>query len=534
MWFELVERRARPRFAGMRRAPGTSPLIVVTLALAIARGDDRIRVRRSRAVARPAGGRQRRRSCRSSRQRHAGRELSRARVSAPDFLDYRPRTTTLEQLAALRDGRARADPQRPVADADGQLRHGQPVRRDGAARRSRAACSRTATIAPGAAPVARAVASLLARRDGRAAPTRSAGRCRSAASIVTVVGVLSPDIEFGNIGEIDAVAAAAARSRRARAMRRNLRFLARLEATASRSIRRPPRWRRSATRWRTNIPRTNGGWRMRLVPIRELTGGDGFWVVIALFLLSIGLLMAIATANVSNLVHGRARLARARELAVRTRARRAQGADGWCASSSPKASCCRLAAALMSLPLALAGIQRDSGDVSAEAVFRQLTIDVHELAFVALARADLPAGVLARAGRACYRARICGRCWPPAACAARPRSTRGRGALVVVQVALAVILLTVSSLALRSDPRRSTRRRSVSIPRMLLVLGLEFNEVQYPENAQSRAAAAEHARSACGAAGRDDGGDGECAADSWRSHAGAARARHRDAATPTR
>ncbi len=51
-------------------------------------------------------------------------------------------------------------------------------------------------------------------------------------------------------------------------------------------------------------PRTNGGWTMRLVPVGDLIGGDGFWVVIALFLLSIGLLMAIATANVSNLVHG--------------------------------------------------------------------------------------------------------------------------------------------------------------------------------------------------------------------------------------
>ena len=45
---------------------------------------------------------------------------------------------------------------------------------------------------------------------------------------------------------------------------------------------------------------------MRLVPSRELTGGEGFWVVIALFLLSIGLLIAIATANVSNLIMVRA------------------------------------------------------------------------------------------------------------------------------------------------------------------------------------------------------------------------------------
>src|SRR4029450_1694001 len=55
----------------------------------------------------------------------------------------------------------------------------------------------------------------------------------------------------------------------------------------------------------------------RLIHIRELTGGQGFWVVVALFLLSIALLIAIATANVSNLVMVRA-VARQRELAVRS------------------------------------------------------------------------------------------------------------------------------------------------------------------------------------------------------------------------
>ena len=45
-------------------------------------------------------------------------------------------------------------------------------------------------------------------------------------------------------------------------------------------------------------PDANGGWRLRLAPVTELTGGPGFYVVIALFLLSIGLLMAIAISAV--------------------------------------------------------------------------------------------------------------------------------------------------------------------------------------------------------------------------------------------
>ena len=68
---------------------------------------------------------------------------------------------------------------------------------------------------PGAAPVVVLVAPLLARRDVEPAAMRSAGRCRSAASIYTVVGVLSPDIEFGNIAEVDVWLPLAPRSARA-------------------------------------------------------------------------------------------------------------------------------------------------------------------------------------------------------------------------------------------------------------------------------------------------------------------------------
>ena len=86
-------------------------------------------------------------------------------------------------------------------------------------------------------------------------------------------------------------------------------------------------------------PLTNGGWKMRLVPIRDITGGDGFWVVITLFLFSIGLLIAIATANVSNLIMVARRGARARAGgAHRDGARRAAGCSG---SSSSRASCSR-------------------------------------------------------------------------------------------------------------------------------------------------------------------------------------------------
>ena len=103
MWLDLSG-DLRTAFRMLRRNPGTSSLIVATLALAIGaatigfafadfalfRGlpvDDNAKVV-SMFVSDTHGA------------------TFRARVSAPDLLDYRARTTTLEQLSAMRDGRA--------------------------------------------------------------------------------------------------------------------------------------------------------------------------------------------------------------------------------------------------------------------------------------------------------------------------------------------------------------------------------------------------------------------------------------------
>ena len=56
---------------------------------------------------------------------------------------------------------------------------------------------------------------------------------------------------------------------------------------------------------------------------------------------------------------------------------------------------------------------------------------------------------------------------------------RGRGILVVVQVALAVILLTVASLSLRSMRNIYSAPTGMETER-LLVFGLEFNDALYP------------------------------------------------------
>ena len=102
MWLDLTG-DLRTAFRMLRRNPGTSSLIVFTLALAIGtatigfafadlalfRGlpvDDNAKVV-SIFVSDTHGG------------------MFRGRVSAPDLLDYRARTTTLEHLSAMREGR---------------------------------------------------------------------------------------------------------------------------------------------------------------------------------------------------------------------------------------------------------------------------------------------------------------------------------------------------------------------------------------------------------------------------------------------
>ncbi len=478
MWFEFSA-DLKSAVRAMRRAPGTSALIVLTLAAAIAgstigftfadfallRGlpvDDEDRVVSVFATDTEGSN-------------------PRARISGPDFLDVEARATTIEKPAAftmghaplIRDGQSQT---LSVSYATANLfaAMGQPAMRGRIFARG--------DDQPGAEPVVvlshRYWQQDLAGRDAVLGQTLQIGRKH-----FTVVGVLSPDIEFGNISEIDVWLPLVIDPAGARDVR-NMRFFARLKPGVE--------FRQAAAELAAigdalarEHPDTNGGWRMRLAHISELTGGDGFWVIIALFVLSIGLLIAIATANVSNLVLART-LGRARELAVRTALGARRGRLVRQFVTEGFVLC--LAAALLALPLAWAGLQTIAA-TSPEVVFQQLTIDWHEMGFVAavtlvcpLVFSIAPLRMLARPD---MRQVLAG-----SGTRGATASTRGRGALVVVQVALAVILLTVSSLSLRSVQRIYSAPTGLN-PDGVLVLGLEFNDVQYPDAGQVPAVARE-------------------------------------------
>jgi putative ABC transport system permease protein len=475
MWFDIRgDLRTAARM--LRRTPGTSSLIVATLALAIGvstigfafadlalfRGlpvDDNSKVVSFFVV-------------------DAHGSTFRGRVSAPDLLDYRARSTTLGQLAGMRDGRA------PL------IRNGQSHTLGvmHATANLFAAMGQSPLVGrgfqpgddrKGATPVA--VLSHHYWRDEMASRPDAIGRTlQIGREMVTVVGVMPPEMEFGNLAEADLWLPLQLDPDSARDSR-NIRFIGRLrdgvtfeQASAELAA--------IAAAIAIEHPATNGGLTVQMIPIRELTGGEGFWIVVALFLLSVCLLIAIATANVSNLILLRAS-ARARELAVRTAIGARSGRllrqfliEGLLLSSL---------AAVLAIVVAWTGLEM-LATLSAEAVFRQLRIDSHEFAFVAtlalicpivfslasartIVRPDLRQVLVSQGGRGATAA------------------SRGRGVLVVAQVALAVILLTASSLAFKSVAAMFARPIGMSVER-LLIFRMEFNDAVYPDTASAAAA----------------------------------------------
>jgi putative ABC transport system permease protein len=477
MWIDL-KGDFRTALRMLRRNPGTSSLIVATLALAIGaatvgfafadlalfRGlpvDDNAKVV-------------------SIFTSDTHGSTFRGRVSAPDLLDYRARTTTLEHLSGLREGRAAL------------IKNGQ---------------SHTLTVSYGTANVFAAMGQTplegraFREGDDAAAAPRVAvlshhywrdefGSRRDAIGrtlqigreIVTVVGVLKPDMEFGNLAEVDLWMPQPLNPDGPRDVR-NLRFIGRLrpgvtfdQAAAETAA--------IGDALGTEHPLTNAGWKVRLIPIREITGGDGFWVVIFLFLFSIGLLIAIATANVSNLIMVRA-ASRARELAVRT----AMGAKGGRLLRQFLVEGLVLAAigALLSLPAAWLGLQVIAA-ISPDQIFQQIVIDDHEIAFVAMLALVCPIVFSLASARLIVRPDLREVLATQGGRGSTARM-RGRGVLVVAQVALAVIMLTASSLAAKSIRAAFDQPLGMTLDR-LTSFAMEFNDGVYPDVESARAAAA--------------------------------------------
>jgi putative ABC transport system permease protein len=390
-------------------------------------------------------------------------------VSAPDFLDYRVRTSTLQRVSAYRPGRV------PL------IRGGQPRTLDAgmvtadffAAMGQPAIAGRV--FAPGDDDEAAPRVALLAHRYWQEAwsarPDAVGGELQIGREIYTIVGVVTPEMEFGNLADYDVWLPMRLNPGMPRDVR-DLRVVARLGDDASFAAAAAELEAIGQALAAEHLA-TNQGLNARLVPVRDLTGGEGFWVVVALFLLSIAFLMLIATSNVANLVMVRA-IGRQKELAIRaalgakrSRLVRQLLVEGLMLS---------IVAAILAVPVAIFGLELIA---SIEPAFSQIRVDEHEGAFVAalalicpLIFTLAPAGAIARGDVRHVLA------------ASGTRGTtalpRGRSVLVIAQITLAVVLLSVSSLAQRSVRQAWNEPLGIQADRIVLFT-MEFAEVFYPD-----------------------------------------------------
>lgn len=406
---------------------------------------------------------------------------NRMRVSELDYLAYRERAASLEKVSVMSPS-----PSGAALIKNGQSRTLAVVRVSGDAMAAlgQAALLGRPVSAGDDTPASPKIVALSHHfwqeeyegRPGVIGQTMQIGR-----EFYTVVGVMAPELEFGSMAAYDVWLPMIVQPDSPSTVR-DLRILARLKPGAT--------FESAAAEVATigdslavEHPDTNGGWRARLVPVKELAGGDNVWIVIALFLLSVGLIMAIATANVSNLVTVRA-MARQRELAVRAAlgARRGRIIRQFIVEGGVLA----IAGAALSIPLAFAGLQMIQW-IAAEPIIKQVAIDMHELSFVASLAVVCPLLFSIAPARAMARTDV-RQLLAASGVRGSTASQRGRGGLVVAQVSLAVVLLMVASLAARSVNAIYSQPTGIDGTDKL-TLSLDFNEALYPEAGQSAAAA---------------------------------------------
>jgi putative ABC transport system permease protein len=262
----------------------------------------------------------------------------------------------------------------------------------------------------------------------------------------TLAGVLTPDIELGNISEIDVWLPYQGDATQASRTDRSWRAVGRLAGGATIDSAHA-QVTALAARMASEHSDTDRDRSARVGPTKDALGTPDTWIVLSMLVTVVGLLLVLACANVMNLLIARL-IARRQELAMRTAL---GGSRGRIVTQIVSESLVLgLAGGALGLAVAWGGLVAVR-TVAYEPFFRQLGFDVRvvgfaaALAFVAplvfsivptlrMLRAD-PATALNDATMRSIGSR---------------RTARGQSALVVLQVTLGVTLLAVAALIVKS------------------------------------------------------------------------------------
>jgi putative ABC transport system permease protein len=289
----------------------------------------------------------------------------------------------------------------------------------------------------------------------------------------TIVGVLAPDIEIGNLSEIDVwvpLTLNASGPREERTLRVSGRLkpgigLAEASADASRVSQVLAR----------QYPAHNEGWYARVAPTREAMTSADTWPIMTLLSLVVGFVLLLACANLANLVLARAS-GRRRELALRSAlgASRRRVVRQMLTENVIYGAC----GGALGLAVAYGGLALMRA-VAYEPFFRMVAIDRNVLVFTSVLAFVTPVLFALLPALQSTRADVSDALKDGGRTGGGVRAGRSRAVLVVAQLSLAVMLLVLSTLLVQALVNIERAPLGFDAPR-LLTARLDLPAWRYP------------------------------------------------------